>query len=336
MKDLKFICAQPVDKYFIWMVDTWLQSLKDLNLSEKAVILVFVPKNREKEVEDWQKLVSLYPESEFFFQNDEDDINRFLSIYIPVLRPYVLAKYFRKTPEANKFTYLYTDCDIIFTKLPDIDKYLNDGICYLSDTSSYIGAQYFDSKTKDVLPDKLENYKKRDILNETGHIVGINRSVAEKNQVNSGGAQYLLKEVTAEFWEKVFMDCIVIRKFLQNVNKQFFESENKGFQSWCADMWSVLWNLWYFNKETKVVPELNFAWSSDSIEKLKDVSILHNAGIASEKQGEIPVFYKGKYHQGNNPLNDPYLVTIKNHEKYGTLCNHIYMEKVIETLNKHK
>src|SRR6478736_2394948 len=289
-RDLLFISAQPDDFYYLWQVHTWLESLKQIGCSDKAISLVFTPADREPNPQ-WQQLVDLYPESKFFFQRDEDRISRFLGLYIPILRPYVLSKYFHLHPELKEKAIFYCDADVVFTKYPDIDKFLEDDINYLSDTKSYISASYFDSKVKDVLPERLEEYKKRDILNEITWMTGISREIAEKNEESSGGAQYLLKNIDGAFWDKVFEDCLVIRQYLMTINTQFFGSENKGFQSWCSDMWAVLWGLWRRNQETQIVPEMKFAWSSDSIEKLDNVSILHNAGIAGEYQGDIPVFY---------------------------------------------
>jgi hypothetical protein len=74
-------------------------------------------------------------------------------------------------------------------------------------------------------------------------------------------------------------DCIIIRKYLQHINKQFFASEEKGFQSWCADMWAVLWNLWLRDIETKNISEMDFSWASDPIEKVHKLGMFHNDGI---------------------------------------------------------
>jgi hypothetical protein len=174
----------------------------------------------------------------------------------------------------------------------NIDKFLEDDVHYLSDTNSYINADYFDSKVNQVLPDKLEEYKSRDILGELCAIIGIDRKIAEDNNLHSGGAQYLLKNVDSYYWSKVMNDCILIRTYLGQVNREFFADENSGFQSWCADMWAVLWNLWLRNQETKVVPELNFAWASDSIEKLKTNTIFHNAGLFLKWEMVILLFIK--------------------------------------------
>jgi hypothetical protein len=334
MKDLKFICAQPDDTYYTWQVHLWLESLKNIGHSDKAIVLVFTPSFREKN-DKWDQIVSLYPEAEFVFYKDEDKISNLLGIYIPVLRPYVLMRYFRDNPQMVSKAVFYCDSDILFTEKFDLSPFIEDDVCYLSNTNSYINASYFDSKIKDVKPEKLDLYKTRDVLAELTSLVGITRQVAEDNNDHSGGAQYLLKNIGASFWEKVINDCLVIRTYLSNINKEFFESESKGFQSWCADMWAVLWNLWLREQETKVIPELEFAWSSDRIEKLEKTTILHNAGIVANTQGDIPTFYKGMYHAGKDPFSDPHLTEVLNNEKSKTLCNHYYLTKLFEIKNKY-
>lgn len=336
MRELVYLCAQPLDKYYCWQVHMWIESLKNIGKSDKAICVVYVPKGREKERSNWDGLISLYPEAKFNFYEDTDDLNRLLGIYIPIIRPYVLMKYFKEHPEMSEKAVFYCDCDILFTEKFNINTYLEDDICYLSNTLSYINATYFNSKIKDVKSDRLEEYKKIDVLDETCKLVGISREIAEKNNLHSGGAQYLLKNIDWQFWDKCITDCIKIRRYLQGINRYYFENENKGFQSFCSDMWAVLYGLWCRNQETKIIPEMEFAWSSDSISKLDKVGIFHNAGIVAETQGDIPVFYKGKYHMGTSPFSDPYLEHIYNNEKSKTLCNHFYVSKLLKLKEKYK
>ena len=334
MKDLKFICAQPDDTYYTWQVHAWLESLKNIGHSDKAIVLVYTPSFREKS-DKWQKIADLYPEATFAYYKDGGDVSQQLGTYIPVLRPFVLMKYFQEHPDMITKAVFYCDCDILFTDKFNIDNYIEDDICYLSDTNSYINASYFDSKIKDVLPEKLEEYKTRDILAEITSLIGISREIAEANNENSGGAQYFLKNVDANFFHKVMNDCIIIRKYLQHINKQFFVSEEKGFQSWCADMWSVLWNLWLKDHETKNISEMDFSWASDPIEKVEKLGMFHNAGIISRDMGSYPAFYKGIYHTGKDPFNDTHMQTVLNDEnakKHGT---HYYVTKLIELKNKY-
>ena len=343
-KELRFIAAQPDDSYYSWQVHLWLESLKEIGQSDKAIILVFTP-NFRKPTDRWNKIVDLYPEAEFVFYKDDDDISRYIPLYIPILRPYCLMRYFKEHPEMEQKAIMYCDCDVIFTKDFNIDQYVDDDINYLSDTNSYINASYFDSKVRDVLPEKLEQYKTKDILEEATNLLGINRQIAEANNDNSGGAQYLLKNIDYTFWENIITDCIQIRTYLQSVNRMFFENESKGFQSWCADMWAIIWRLWQREKETKNIKEMEFAWSSDSIEKLDRVGILHNAGIVG-KQMEIgknsdgiaityPAFYKGIYHSGKDPFTDPHLQVVLNNDETKKRCNHYYVLKMFELKNKY-
>ncbi len=335
MRDLKFVQACPDDTYYTWQVHLWLESLKELGHSDKAVNLIFTPKNR-KFNDKWQKIVDLYPEAEFHFYNDDDNISQYIPVYIPILRPYVLWRYFKENPENSSKAFFYCDSDILFTKDFNLDKFLEDDVCYLSDTNSYINASYFDSKIKDVLPEKLEEYKTKDILEELCSIIGISREIAEKNNLHSGGAQYLLKDVDDYFWKKVMTDCIVIRMYLQKVNREFFKDENSGFQSWCADMWAVLWNVWLRGQETRVVPELAFAWSTDPIGKLNTHTILHNAGVTGTIMNGVPMFYKGKYHQGTNPILDEHLADVLSDDKAKLLCNWVYANKLKELSDKYQ
>lgn len=346
MKDLKFIQACPDDNYYTWQVHMWLESLKKIGQSDKAIVLIFTPADRKVLNPKWQQIVALYPEAEFNFYTDTDNIHPLLGIYVSVLRPYVLWKYFKAHPEMSSNAIFYCDNDILFTEKFDVQKFVDDDVCYLSDTAGYIGAKYFDSKIRDVLPEKLEEYKTRDILAEIASVVGISREVCEANEVNSGGAQYLLKNIDSAFWSKVMNDCILIRTYLQKVNRQFFKDESSGFQSWCADMWAVLWNLWLRNQEVKVVPELEFAWAPDPIEKLEKCTIYHNAGIASPqmeyKTDENGVkwfytaFYKAKYFQTGDPFKEQHIHDVLNDQESKKHCTWYYANALMDLHNKYK
>jgi hypothetical protein len=335
MKELKYICAQPDDTYYTWQVNLWLESLKERGDSDKAIVLIFIPKFRERN-EKWDQVIALYPEAEFVFYKDTDSISDLLGIYIPILRPYVLWRYFKDHPDMSSKAVFYCDSDILFTEKFDIQQFVDDDINYLSDANSYINAKYFDSKVKDVLPEKLEEYKTRDILAEITSVVGISREIAEAHNDHSGGAQYLIKNIDAAFWKKMLTDCIVIRSYLQKVNREFFENENKGFQSWCADMWALLWNLWLREAETRVVPEMGFSWAPDPITKLDTHPILHNAGIVGTQMDGYNCFYKGKYHKGLDPSTDVHLDAVLNDEKAKTRCTWYYANKLKQLFNKYK
>jgi hypothetical protein len=327
MKDLKYVSVQPDDTYYTWQVHLWLESLKNRGESDKAIVLIFIPNHRQQN-HRWQQVMDLYPETEFHFYKDEDQVSQLLGTYIPVLRPYTLWRHWKEHPELSDKAIFYCDSDILFTEKFDVQQFIDDDVCYLSDTYSYISASYFDSKVRDVLPDKLEEYKTRDILSEIGSVIGISREEAMEKDKDSGGAQYLLKNIDSKFWSKVMNDCILIRSYLLKINKEFFESENKGFQSWCADMWAVLWNLWVREKEVKVIEEMGFSWAPDPITKLETHPILHNAGIVGTQMDGYSCFYKGKYHTGQDPTKDPQLDEVLNDEKSMTKCTGYYANEL--------
>lgn len=334
MKDLKYVCVQPDDNYYTWQVHLWLESLKNRGESDKAIVLVFTPNYRTQNPK-WQQIVDLYPEAQFHFYKDEHDITAMLGIYIPVLRPYTLWRHWKEHPELSNSAILYCDSDVIFTEHFDIQQFVDNDTCYLSDTNSYINAKYFDSKVNDVLPDKLEEYKTRDILAEIGSVIGISRQEAEANNDHSGGAQYLLKNIDAAFWNKVMNDCILIRSYLQRINREYFQSEDKGFQSWCADMWAVLWNLWVRDKQVEVIPEMGFSWAPDPITKLETHPILHNAGVVSTTMDGINYFYKAKYHQTGDPTKDEQLELVLNDDRAKSKCTWYYTNELKKLSKKY-
>jgi hypothetical protein len=58
-------------------------------------------------------------------------------------------------------------------------------------------------------------------------------------------------------------------------------------------MWSLLWNLWNFNIETKITNELDFSWATDSVSMYNRKPILHMAGVTEDLKSSK--FYKGEY-----------------------------------------
>jgi len=329
-KELQIITVCPTDTYFSWQVHLWLESLKNINLSNKATILLFNPVGRP-ENPIWNKLQELYPEASFHTYQDDGTVSPLLGIYIPILRLYTMRRYCEDYPEVENKAVFYCDSDIIFTDKFDISHLLNDNVIYCSDTNSYINASYFDSKQKDVMPHMLSEYKTIDVLDEAAKMVGINREVCEKNNLHSGGTQYLLKNTNTKFWQDIFDKCIPLLIFLRDINQKYFENGNKGLQVWTVDMWLVLWQLWANNQETKVVPELNFAWSTDPISKLKTHTILHNAGITGTSMNGHPTFFKGMYHNGGSPFKQgEHLYDVLESEESQKYCTGYYANKLNE------
>lgn len=329
------ITCQPTDTYFVWQNHMYIESCLAQGFKEEQIhILLYNPKGRPYN-SSWDKLKECYPKLNIFLYQDKG-IQQLLGTYIPVLRPHILWQHFEAFPKLQDRTIIYTDSDILWLKSLNIDHLIEDDINYVSDASSYLNYSYFESKYKDVLPEKLEEAKSIDFLKGVCDIVGIDKQIVIDNNYNTGGVQYILKNLDASFWKKVETDVIRIRMYLQQVNKDFFKNESSGIQSWCADLWAVQFNLWFFNKPSKISKELAFAWSTDPISKLYTYPILHNAGIVSEKGNGYPAFYKGKYIAGQDPTKDHHLSVVLNDEESKKYCTWFYANQLKELSIKYK
>jgi hypothetical protein len=332
MKELKIVTAQPNDLYFCWQLRVQLHNLRKYGLSDKYTALIWHHDDRAgKQVffDEWNQLINDYPEAEFVtYQDETGELSRLIKMmnYIPLLRPWLLSKYFKDRPELSDYAILYMDSDVVFTKKPNFDDLINDQTCYLSDTKSYIAASYFDSKEKDVLPEKLEDYKKIDVLDELMKEFGLDRGDAIFNEDGSGGAQYLLKNIDAEFWQDVFSGCIKVLMNLRSVNRRFFANEDKGFQSWCADMWSILFNLWKMKYNTSCPWEMDFCWATDPIGKWDQVQIYHDAGATSRNHDNAVLFHKREAKYINN-ISTPFEDDLSDVSK--KYCSSKYVEEIV-------
>ena len=328
------ITAQPDDQYFIWQNHLYIESCLNQGFTQDQIqILLYKPKNRQFN-NNWNKLKEIYPDINIFLYEDKG-VQQFLGVYIPILRPHILWQHFEVYPELKDKTIIYTDSDILWLDTLNINHLLLDNINYVSDASSYLNYSYFENKYKQVIPEKLEKAKSVDFLKEVCNIVGVDKKIVIDNNNNTGGVQYILKNIDADFWKKVETDVLKIRLYLQQVNKIYFKNENDGIQSWCSDLWAVQFNLWYRNLETKVVKELDFAWATEPIEKLNSCTIYHNAGVTGKYMNDVPYFYKGAYHTGQNPLLDEHLEIVINNEQSKKHCTWYYTNKLLELKNKY-
>jgi hypothetical protein len=307
MKTLRFISVQPAIDYYTWQVEVMVQNFLHNGINGNHIDIVCAIRDNMIPVA-WRKLAERYNMVRFFFYNDE----RVKPCYISSVRPNILKQHFTKFPELQRDAIMYHDCDIILTKTPQWDHLIQDDIWYLSDTVGYIGAEYIQSKKYGVYEGMCD-------------IVGIDPAIPIREQKNSGGAQYLMKNVTADFWEKVEKDSEALYQFfLDHLVKHPETKEYHPIQKWTADMWAVLWNGWYFNHTQKVVPELEFAWPMHTLESWEKHTILHNAGVTKEWATKSKLFYKGDY---MNTL--PYNLSIEDFDS--SLCTSKYVEAIIST-----
>jgi hypothetical protein len=210
--------------------------------------------------------------------------------YIPNIKPFLVYQWLKENPQYGECFFLH-DSDIIFRELPEFDKLLNDKICYLSDTIGYIGYNYIMDCCKRYETQHPESNEGQ-LLQEMCNVIGITPECIECNQENSGGGQYIIKNTDWMIWEKIYMDCVPLYDQMLDYQKRF--PINPGqIQFWTAEMWSLLWNLWYFGKETKITKELDFSWATDDIRVYEQRPILHMAGVTQDLKNRK--FFKGDF-----------------------------------------
>lgn len=297
---MKFICAQPAIEYYTWQVEVMINNFIKNGVNPEDIHIVCGYKNNISK--NWEKLKNHYNTVKFFFYEDR----RFKPTYISSIRPHVLHQHWLHNPELEKETIFYHDCDIVFTRPTDFNELLEDENCYVSDTVSYIGSRYIRSKG--------ENY-----LDLMTKLVNINKDFVISQENNSGGAQYILKNIPADFWNKVYFDCENLWRMVNHeINK---DKPGHPIQIWCADMWAVLWNLWFFDKDVKVTNKMSFSWATSIIQNWDKHPIYHNAGVTGADQ---KLFFKSQY---QNIL--PY--DIKLEDFTDEKCAYKYAEEVIKT-----
>lgn len=219
-------------------------------------------------------------------------------------RPHILEKFFIEYPEYEKETIFYTDPDVIFTKRLDFTELEKDNTWYLSDTRSYIDSKYIKSKSEQLFTEMCD-------------IVGVSPEEISLNDDNAGGAQYLMKNINASFWNKCYTDMENLYIHMKNTENVYHPEH--PIQSWTADMWSVFWNGIYFKHDVKLHKDLTFCWGTDSINRWYETYIFHNAGVVGASNTH---FSKVSYQ--NSPFNQEINVSSDN-------CTYKYLQEIKET-----
>lgn len=286
---MRYILCQPSIQRFKWELEVCLTNLKSLGI--KDIVLLF---------SEHDSSIPIYFEEKYgvevhVYQDQRDEKE-----YIPSIKPYLWWKFLEEDPSRENERYFYMDADVIFNRKINLRKLPSkDDVWYCSNCGHYLNLEYIRS---------CENGDK--VLADMAKIVNVTVESLETINGNSGGAQWALKNPTANYWEKVYRDS--------NKLYHYFMSADSGIQKWTAEMWAQLWNMMYFNIGPKIHDELNFCFATDPIEKLETVKILHNAGVTEQ---DADLFFKGKY-VITDPFNDDLSFVSK--EK----CSFAYVEAI--------
>jgi hypothetical protein len=272
--------AQPDIPYFHWQIEVQIHNFMKAGINPNWIEVLFA--YHDSPSTEGLALAEKYPFVRFFFYKRKVTEN---FGYIPIVRPDILQQHFEAFPDLKNEVIFYHDSDIIFRELPNFDEMHDGTYWYLSDTVSYIGSEYIKSKSDDLFIDLCS-------------LVKIPPETVERNQEGSGGAQYLMKNVTSDFWKAVTEDSLKLYRYM--ADKEDYERTTlqpgihyNPIQKWCADMWAVLWEAWKMGSQTVVTPELDFSWGTSNLSDYERHKIMHNAGVTDETKQTL--FYKADF-----------------------------------------
>ena len=260
---MKYILCQPATDRFKWELDVCLTNLKSHGI--KNIVLLF---------QKWDDDIPVYFENKYGVETHVYEDSRDDKSYIPSIKPYLWWQYLAGDPSREKGKYFYMDSDVIFREKLDFRKLpVKDDVWYCSDCNGYLNVDYIRNCTNG-----------EQVLKDMANIVGVTVESLETINHNSGGAQWLIKNPTAEYWKKVYDDSNKIYNYFKNLDS--------NIQKWTAEMWAQLWNMIYFNIGPKIIDEMEFCWATDPLRRWNETKIMHNAGVTADA---TDLFFKGKY-----------------------------------------
>jgi len=285
MSELLFVTAQPDVPYFHWQCEVYCHNFVEKGIKPSQIHIILGMFNGGKVPSENGLKLREKGYNVHFYSDDRDKRH-----YIPSIKPYLISKWLEEYPENGELFFLH-DADIILRELPDLEKYLTDDVCYMADTKGYIGHDYIMSCCHRYESEHPTS-EKNQLMQEMCDIVGINIECLKNNQESSGGGQYIIKKTTSKNWYDIYNDSNNLYDQMHSYQKRFPINHGQ-IQFWTAEMWSLLWNLWCLEKETKIINELNFCWATDSIDNYEKKYILHMAGVLDGMK--TTKFYKGDY-----------------------------------------
>lgn len=277
---MRYVCCQPASVYYTWQVEVLINNFikQGVNPAQMDIVCGYTPQTGVPP--NWQKMADHYSSVGFYFYPDTEMDKS----YPPSIYFHLLAKHLAAVPERQNEVLFLHDSDIVFTKTPKFD-HLEAGACwYLSDTNSYLNYDYIMSKGANV-------------YHQMCTILNINPLIPKLMNSNSGGAQYIVKNTTPAFWEKVERDCHALyAHFCGTEHLHIKKSEfDYPIQKWTAGMWALLWNAWLHGHETKVTKDMDFGWVTNDISDVEKYTILHNAGVVGGEEKHKRLFYKAAF-----------------------------------------
>lgn len=307
-----FLTAQPSNQYFFWQLELQVRNLRNIGVPPESIHILLTTIT-----EEGSKSLSLFLKNnghlcKIFFYTD----TRAERDYPSSIRPHIISKHFERHRFMEKETIFYYDSDVLLKRQID-GSLVEDDICYVSDTRSYIGSEY------------IVNEGSENLLRNMAEVIGIDMDKVLELDLNAGGAQYILKGMDSSIWKKIENDSANLYSTIKSHNYILFKKafktnknlkeEEIGMDPWCADMWALLWNLHLLDKTVKIHKELDFLWPDDDISQWGDKIILHYTGFKNPSED---IFDKTKY-KDDPPWFDKRLYKLSDKS-----CSHVVFEAI--------
>lgn len=259
---MKYLISTIDKPHYLWQILVQINNFRRMGIEQDAYFIIMCQKGQMSR--QLEKIVS-DPDLNCHFEVYTDD--RKGMMYASTLRLRGIIHFWNNNEWFEKETFMYLDPDVIFTQKYDWSHLEKGDTWYVSDTRSYLDTKYIKSKSEQLFQEMCD-------------IVGIYPTTVEAQDSNCGGAQYIMKNVPFDFWEKVEYDSERLYKHMKNTESVYHPQH--PIQSWTADMWAVLWNGIYFNYTVEIAPDMEFCWASNKIDKWNQRVIFHNAGVPKE------------------------------------------------------
>lgn len=295
------LSAQPDEYYFYWQLELQLLNFRQCGIPPQQIHILI----GHHPVAGPHPLFSMLQSAhagyaQIFFYPD----NRTNKVYAPSIRPHIIRQHLEKFPELQQEAIFYHDSDILFREQPNWNKLLAGDTWYVSDTRSYLDSQFIRKKGDE------------EMFAGMCTVAGIPEELVIAGDSHCGGAQYMLKNTTPLFWEKIEERSNSLFTFISSANDRQAEkllaeglpkSSYKGLSPWCADMWALYWYALLLGKSVEISPEIDFCCATDNIAEWYRKKILHYTGDLEKADAR---FFKKIIYARFPPFHDPRIAHI--------------------------
>lgn len=302
-KKIKFIIPIPDVPYYLWQVLVQINNFRKMGYEIDTHYPVCCFNRMQSNI--LTRLVNSDNIKSKFHIYQDDRLDR---IYTASMKPWLMSKYFEEFPEEKDNIYIYLDPDVIFLKHINWNDFIDDDIWYESDTCSYLDSRYIKSKSEELFV-------------EMCNIVGVSPQVVIDNDLNCGGAQYITKNNTWQYWSEVEKTSVPLYKHMIATSEKYKkDGQIYPIQAWTSEMWTTNWVLWKNGVKTKCIDELNFHWANHHIRDLR-YAIYHNAGVVEDNGVHFSKIayqqspFKKELKGGKDSISYKYIEEIKNTEQ---------------------